>query len=64
MMDVEIQSLLEEAGYDYDPVQACYITIAGEPEEHSSEYIADELQIPLEDLQRWEIEQQEVDAGG
>lgn len=62
MLDVEIQSLLEEAGYDYDPIAGCYVSIAGEPEEHTSEFIADQLQIPLEDLYRWELEQRRMDS--
>jgi hypothetical protein len=60
MFDQEIASLLEDAGYQFDPSTGLYQVIAGAAEgegDHSSEYIADELGIPLEDLIRWEGEQ-------
>ena len=66
MQDVEIESLLEEAGYQYNPVSGRYdIVGAGEDDEtadQGSEDIADILEIPLEDLERWEAEQREQDA--
>lgn len=61
MLDQEIQSLLEDAGYRFNPASGSYVSSipAGEDDaEHGSEYVADELGIPLDDLQRWEIEQQ------
>lgn len=68
MQDVEIESLLEEAGYAFNTVSGRYdIVNAGEDDEvadQSSEDIADILEIPLEDLQRWEQEQLEADRSG
>ena len=60
MIDQEIASLLEDAGYQFDPGTGLYRAITGAAEgegDHSSEFIADELGIPLEDLVRWEGEQ-------
>jgi hypothetical protein len=60
MIDAEITSLLEEAGYQFDPTTGLYRAITGAAEnesDHSSEFISDELGIPLEDLVRWEGEQ-------
>ena len=65
MQDVEIESLLTEAGYQFNTVSGRYdIVGAGEEDEvadQSSDDIADILEIPLEDLQRWESEQLEAD---
>ena len=60
MIDQEIASLLEDAGYQFDPGTGLYRAITGAAEgesDHSSEFISDELGIPLEDLVRWEGEQ-------
>jgi hypothetical protein len=61
MQDFEIQDLLAAAGYSFNTVSGRYdIVNAGEDDEvadQSSEDIADILEIPLDDLQRWEIEQ-------
>ena len=60
MIDAEITSLLEDAGYQFDPTTGLYRAVTGAAEgesDHSSEYISDELGIPLEDLVRWEGEQ-------
>ncbi len=67
MQDVEIESLLEEAGYKFNPSTGRYEvenTNADTEEvfEHNSEDVADILEIPLEDLQRWEEEQLEEDS--
>jgi len=68
MNDQELASLLEEAGYQYNVGSGRYDVIAGatagEEEGHSSEFIADELGIPHEDLQRWEEEQIVATGGG
>jgi hypothetical protein len=62
MQDVEIESLLQEAGYTFNPASRLYETGQGEDAaEQDSETVADILEIPLDDLQRWEAEQQEVD---
>jgi hypothetical protein len=65
MQDMEIESLLEEAGYAFNVVSGRYdIVNSAEDDEvadQSSEDIADILEIPLEDLQRWEEEQMEAD---
>jgi hypothetical protein len=60
MIDEEISSLLEDAGYRFVPRSARYQVIEGaasaEEVEHSPEFVADELGIPYEDLVRWEDE--------
>jgi hypothetical protein len=64
MLDEEIASLLEDAGYRFVPQSTRYQVIAGAADadetEHSSEFVADELGIDVEDLQRWEDEQLEA----
>ena len=64
MLDVEIASLLEDAGYRFVLETARYQVVAGaasaEEVDHSSEYVADELGIDVEDLRRWEDEQLEI----
>ncbi len=64
MNDVELESLLTEAGYQYDPITGQYTEVvnASVDSVFASEQIADELEIPLEDLQRWESLQQAGDA--
>lgn len=59
MQDVELESLLEEAGYQFDPTSGRYrpADAAEEDVDYASEDIADELEIPIEDLLRWEQEQ-------
>ncbi len=59
MQDVELESLLQEAGYQFDPTTGRYRTAdaADEDVDYASEDIADELEIPIEDLLRWEQEQ-------
>ena len=58
MIDDEIASLLEDAGYQFVPEALRYQVVAGaasaDEVEHSSEFVADELGIPLDDLVRWE----------
>lgn len=58
MIDEEIASLLEDAGYSFNAGSGRYQVISGAASEdevdHSSEFVADELGIPVEDLQRWE----------
>jgi hypothetical protein len=61
MNDVEIESLLEDAGYQFDPVAGQYLSISSEDEAYNSEDVADTLEIPLEDLMRWEEEQRQAD---
>ena len=60
MNDVELESLLEEAGYRYVPATGRYV-IADASEEDAEDYItqdiADQLEIPVQDLLRWEQEQ-------
>ena len=60
MLDEEITSLLEDAGYRFSAETGRYqVLLAAESGEtdHSSEYVADELGIDPEDLRRWEDEQ-------
>jgi hypothetical protein len=60
MIDEEISSLLEDAGYRFVPQSTRYQVIEGaasaDEVEHSSQFVADELGIPYEDLMRWEDE--------
>jgi hypothetical protein len=63
MLDEEIASLLEDAGYRFVPESARYQIITGatpDETEHSSEFVADELGIDVDDLRRWEDEQLEA----
>jgi hypothetical protein len=61
MLDEEITSLLEDAGYRFVPETARYQVVSGaasaDETEHSSDFVADELGIDREDLLRWEDEQ-------
>lgn len=56
MQDVEIESLLNEAGYRFSPATGRYEIADGETndEDYPTEDIADQLEIPVEDLIRWE----------
>jgi hypothetical protein len=59
MQDVELESLLQEAGYVYVAATGRYQTAdasAGDVD-YASEDIADQLEIPIDDLLRWEQEQ-------
>jgi hypothetical protein len=63
MLDEEIASLLEDAGYRFIPESVRYQAILGagaEETDHSSEFIADELGIDVDDLRRWEDGQLEA----
>ena len=61
MIDLEIASLLEDAGYRFAPQIIRYRVVEGaataDEIDHSSDFVADELGIPLDDLLRWEDEQ-------
>ncbi len=61
MIDEELASLLEEAGYAFNPATGLYVVTAGAIDDdqggHSPEFVADELGIPLDDLERWQAEQ-------
>ena len=66
MQDVEIESLLQDAGYMFNPSTGQYEVENANADtdevlEHNSEDVADILEIPIEDLQRWEQEQMEQD---
>ncbi len=64
MGNVELESLIQEAGYQFDPTIGRYV-VSGSDEadvDYTTEDIADQLEIPIEDLIRWEQEQ--VDAAG
>jgi len=64
MLDEEIASLLEDAGYSFSTQTARYQVVAGAASaaetEHSSDFVADELGIDVDDLRRWEDEQLEA----
>ena len=59
MQDVELESLLTEAGYRFDPTSGRYMTLDSDDQDvdYASEDVADQLEIPIEDLLRWEQEQ-------
>lgn len=56
MQDVEIDSLLNEAGYHFSSASGRYeVAEAGDDGlDYPTEDIADQLEIPVEDLIRWE----------
>ncbi len=63
MNDVEIESLLEDAGYQYSLAEGTYLSgDETDGEIMDSETVADQLEIPLDDLERWEAEQRQADA--
>jgi len=59
MQDVELESLLQEAGYLYVPSIGRYRTADATDGDvdYATEDIADQLEIPIDDLMRWEQEQ-------
>ena len=59
MQDVELESLLTEAGYVYVAQTGRYQTADATDGDvdYASEDIADQLEIPIDDLLRWEQEQ-------
>jgi len=59
MQDVELESLLTEAGYVYVPSTGRYRTADADDGDvdYATEDIADQLEIPIDDLLRWEQEQ-------
>jgi len=63
MQDVEIESLLEDAGYRFNLSDGIYF--AGDEQDsdtYESQDVADQLEIPVEDLLRWEQEQRQADG--
>jgi hypothetical protein len=62
MNDVEIASLLDDAGYRYDPLAGLFFVAASRDDEtYNAEDVADQLEIPLDDLIRWQQEQGHAD---
>lgn len=62
MNDPEIESLLAEAGYTYDLAIGRYVpTDDAESEGYNTEDMAGIMEIPVDDLLRWEEEQQSAD---
>ena len=62
MQDIEIESLLEEAGYRYVPATGRYVAtleVGADDEDYATQDIADQLDIPIDDLLRWEQEQRD-----
>jgi hypothetical protein len=61
MQDVELESLIQEAGYMFVPATGRYVTADADASESDIDYatedIADQLEIPIDDLVRWEQEQ-------
>jgi len=62
MQDMELESLLQDAGYRFDPTSGRYMTADCDEQDvdYASEDVADQLGIPIEDLLRWEQGQAEV----
>ncbi|MGD1278772.1 MAG: hypothetical protein ABR964_16285 [Tepidisphaeraceae bacterium] len=62
MNDLEIESLLQDAGYRFDLAAGLYIVSDGdEGDFFDTQDIADELEIPVDDLIRWEAQQRYAD---
>jgi len=62
MNDLEIEGLLRDAGYQYDLAAGLYALLDGpEAEYYDAEEVSDTLEIPLDDLCRWEAEQRHAD---
>jgi RecJ-like exonuclease len=62
MNDPEIQSILEDAGYSYDPVsEQFFARTESEEAVYELEEVAGELEIPVDDLMRWQEEQAQAD---
>jgi hypothetical protein len=62
MNDLEIESLLEESGYHYDLLSGLYLGPDGEEADFfDTEEVAGELEIPFDDLSRWETLQRHAD---
>jgi streptomycin 6-kinase len=55
MNDIEIENLLDEAGYRYELAAGQFIAV--DPQDltdYSAQDVAEELEIPIDDLTRWE----------
>jgi 3-polyprenyl-4-hydroxybenzoate decarboxylase len=65
MQDVELESLIQEAGYMFVPATGRYVTTDAEEADvdYATEDIADQLEIPIDDLVRWEQEQVTAEEG-
>lgn len=62
MNDAEIEGLLSDAGYQFDLGAGLYALVDGpEAEYYDAEEVSNMLEIPLEDLFRWESEQRHAD---
>ena len=62
MNDLEIENLLSIAGYQYDLGAGGYVQEDAEESDYfGSEEIADSLEIPLDDLLRWEAQLRHAD---
>jgi hypothetical protein len=63
MEDVEIESLLEDAGFCYDIGAKEFVGSDSEDEDehYTTQDIADALDIPYDDLIRWELQRQRAD---
>jgi hypothetical protein len=61
MQDVELECLLQQAGYQFVPSTGRYMTADADEQDvdYATEDVADQLEIPIEDLMRWEQEQVE-----
>jgi hypothetical protein len=64
MEDVEIESLLEDAGFCYDIGAKEFVgeDSDDQDEHYTTQDIADALDIPVDDLVRWEEQRQQADA--
>ena len=59
MQDVEVESLITEAGYRFAPATGRYELLDADDDEldYPTEDVADQLGIPVDDLIRWEEQQ-------
>ncbi len=66
MQDVEVESLVQHAGYRFDPMIGRYVVTdsAEDDVDYPTEDVAEQLGIPMDDLIRWEEEQVNAADGG
>jgi len=62
MQNIEIDSLLDQAGFRYDLTSGRYFELLDSDEamDYVTEDIADQLAIPVDDLVHWEEQQQDT----
>jgi hypothetical protein len=62
MNDAELESLLDDAGYSYDVTSGQFVVRESrEVEMYNAQDVADQLEIPIDDMIRWQEEQGHAD---